>query len=109
VHQEPTKHFSLDSSSQSSKKQPIKKTSFPNKNIYLIVWRDAYSEVDEWHDENSLDSQDYICHTIGYLIQGQKKSNYYTIASTNTCDGYYCAIIHIPKSMIISKQKIELP
>jgi len=101
--------FSQSNISNSPKKLSKKKSSFPSKNIYLIVWRDAYSEVDEWHDESSIDSEDYICYTVGYLIQSNKKSNYYTVASTNTCDGYYCAIINIPKSMIISKQKIDLP
>lgn len=76
--------------------------------IYRIIWRDAYSEVDEWHDESSLNPEDYLCETIGFLIETNKKSNYYTIASTITCDNHLCCLIHIPKAMVVSKQKITL-
>jgi hypothetical protein len=78
------------------------------KKIYRIVWRDAYSEVDEWHDESSLDTTDYLCETIGYLMENGKNSKYYTIASTVTIEGYFCCLINIPKAMVVSKQKITL-
>lgn len=78
------------------------------KKIYRIVWRDAYSEVDEWHDEDSIDGSDYLCETIGYLIENEKNSKYFTIASTVTIEGYFCCLINIPKAMVVSKQKITL-
>lgn len=78
-----------------------------NAPVYHIVWRDAFSEVDEWHDYSSIETEDYICHTIGYLISDNSKSNYYTIASTVTIDDYFCMIINIPKAMVISKEKIS--
>jgi hypothetical protein len=91
-------------------KVPVKKdkknAAFSKKKIYKIIWRDAYSEVDEWHDAQSMDTEDYICETIGYLIEPNPKKNYYTIASTLTCDDYYCCLINIPKAMVISKQRI---
>jgi hypothetical protein len=76
--------------------------------LYRIIWRDAYSEVDEWHDQSSLDPDDYLCETVGYLIETNKKSQYYTIASTVTCDNYFCCLLNIPKAMVVSKQKITL-
>jgi hypothetical protein len=53
-----------------------------------------------------MDTEDYICETIGYLIEPNPKKNYYTIASTLTCDDHYCCLINIPKAMVISKQRI---
>lgn len=79
-----------------------------SRKIYKIVWRDAFSDMDEWHDEDSIENQDYICETIGYLIEDNSKPNYYTIASTITKDEYFCCIINIPKAMVISKTRISL-
>lgn len=76
--------------------------------IYYIKWRDAFTEPDEWHDEDSLTEGDYICETVGFLLENNKNSNYYSIASTVTCDSTFCSIINIPKSMIITKKLIEL-
>lgn len=90
--------------SKNDKKQYIKHS----RKIYKIVWRDAFSDMDEWHDEDSIDDQDYICETIGYLIEDNSKPNYYTIASTLTKDDYFCCIINIPKAMVITKSKISL-
>jgi len=90
---------------------PVKKSenlSFNKKKIYRIIWRDAYSEVDEWHDEDSIDGSDYLCETIGFLIENDKNSKYLTIASTVTIEGYFCCLINIPKAMVVSKQKITL-
>lgn len=75
--------------------------------IYRITWRDAFSE-ESWTDEESLEDIDYICETIGYMIENNSRLNYYTIASTITHDGYFCSIMNIPKSMVISKTKITL-
>jgi hypothetical protein len=75
--------------------------------VYHIIWRDAFSETDEWHDSSSIEREDYICHTVGYLISDNGKSNYYTIASTVTIDNYFCMVINIPKAMVISKEKIN--
>jgi len=78
-----------------------------NAPVYYIIWRDAFSETDEWHDSSSIEREDYLCHTIGYLISDNGKSNYYTIASTITEDDYFCMVINIPKAMVISKEKIS--
>lgn len=91
-------------SSKAFKSKPLIK----NAPIYHIVWRDAFSEADEWHDHTSIEKEDYICHTIGYLIENNSKQNYYTIASTVTVDDYFCMIINIPKSMVISKKRIDI-
>jgi len=85
-----------------------RKSLIKNAPIYHIIWRDAFSETDEWHDYESIDREDYVCHTIGYLIQDNGKSNYYTIASTITLDDYFCMVINIPKSMIISKKRVDI-
>ena len=79
-----------------------------NAPVYHIVWRDAFSESDEWHDSSSIEKEDYVCHTIGYLIADNSKSNYYTIASTVTIDDHFCMVLNIPKAMIISKQRIDI-
>lgn len=81
-----------------------------NKNLkmYHIVWRDAFSEMDEWHSKETIEEDDYICETIGYLIETTKKPNYYTVASTITVDGYFCCVINIPKSMVLSKKRITI-
>ena len=77
-----------------------------NAPVYHIVWRDAFSESDEWHDSSSIEKEDYVCHTVGYLITDNSKLNYYTIASTVTIDDHFCMILNIPKAMVISKQRI---
>lgn len=75
-----------------------------NYKAYRIVWRDAYTEPDEWHDETTITGQDYLCETTGYLVSS--KENYYTIASTLTQDNYYCSLINIPKHMVLKKQRL---
>ena len=77
-----------------------------NAPVYHIVWRDAFSESDEWHDSSSIEKEDYVCHTLGYLIADNSKMNYYTIASTVTIDDHFCMVLNIPKAMVISKQRI---
>lgn len=71
--------------------------------LYHIVWRDAFSEEDIWHDYETIGHEDYICETVGFMIEKNHKPNYITIASTVTHDGTFCSVINIPKSMIISK------
>jgi hypothetical protein len=80
----------------------------PPHKICYIKWRDAFTETDEWHDPESMTNYDYICETIGYLIEDNNKSNYYSIAGTLTIDGMYASVINIPKSMIVSKKFIKL-
>lgn len=89
-----------------SKKNKKLLNSLKNAEIYHFVWMDAFSEVDEWHDKSSIDSEDYLCQTVGYLIKNTSKKNYYTIASTFTIDKNFSCVIHIPKSMVISKKKV---
>ena len=89
---------------KSSIKSPV-----PHKHkVYKIVWRDAFSEMDEWHDTSTVDREDYLCETIGYLIVNNGKKQYYTMASTITADGFFCCVINIPKAMVISKQRINI-
>lgn len=88
-------------------KKSVSKKNVPCK-VYYIKWRDAFTETDEWHDEDSICDEEYICETIGYLIENNKKSNYFTVASTITNEGAFCSIINIPKSMIITKKIIKL-
>lgn len=75
--------------------------------IYHIIWRDAFSEVDEWHDIDSIRNKDYLCETVGYLIEDNAKDNYYTIASTITQDDFFSCVINIPKAMVISKKRLS--
>jgi len=95
-------HNKLHVTKQQNKK-PVtaNKTNFK---IYRIVWRDAYTEQDEWHDETTVTGQDYLCETTGYLVAN--KANYYTIASTLTQDSYYCSLINIPKHMVVTKKRL---
>lgn len=91
-------------------KKVLKEDLYPvcKSKIYHVVWRDAYSEMDEWHDYDSLEREDYLCETIGYLIEDNKKDNYFTIASTITRDDFFCCVINIPKSMVVSKKRIVI-
>jgi hypothetical protein len=75
--------------------------------LYRIIWRDAFSEEDKWHDESTLETGDYICETIGFLIETPNRPDYITIASTITQDGYFCSVINIPKAFIISKTRLQ--
>lgn len=92
---------------KSQKKDKVKAL-IKNAPLYHIVWRDAFSESDEWHDSSSIEKEDYVCHTVGYLITDNSKLNYYTIASTVTMDDHFCMILNIPKAMVISKQRIYI-
>jgi hypothetical protein len=71
-----------------------------------VVWRDAFSEVDEWHTNDSISKKDYICETVGFYVKNNKKPEYLTIASTISHDGFFCSVINIPKDMIILKEDI---
>lgn len=93
--------------SSSSKNKKKHNKNFNKVKIYKIIWRDAFTEPDEWHSPADLKGRDYICHTVGFLVKNNKKSNYYTIAATKTKDGYYCSIINIPKAMVISKTLLD--
>ena len=75
--------------------------------LYRIVWRDAFTHTDEWHDKDSLRQEDYLCETTGYLINDNKNKNYYTIASTITQEGYYCSLINIPINMVVTKERLH--
>lgn len=75
--------------------------------LYRVLWRDAFSEEDKWHDETTLESTEYICETIGFLIETNHRPEYMTIASTITQDGYFCSIINIPKAWIVSKTRLQ--
>lgn len=90
----------------SKKKYPSISISQKRK-LYKIIWRDAFSE-EQWTDEESLSDIDYLCETIGFLIENNSRSNYYTIASSITHDGYFCSIMNISKSMVLSKTEIKL-
>lgn len=92
-----------------SKKEKISKAFTHNAKIYHIVWRDAFSEVDEWHDIETVEDEikEYLCETVGYLIENNGKNEYYTIASTMTQDDFFCCILNIPKSMVISKKRVQ--
>jgi len=89
------------------KSKDISKTFTHKAKIYHIIWRDAFSEVDEWHDLESVDTKDYLCETVGYLIEENSKDNYYTIASTMTQDDFFSCVINIPKAMVISKKRLS--
>ena len=77
-----------------------------DKKIYKIIWRDAFSE-EQWSEEETLEPIDYLCETIGYMIKNNSRPNYYTIAASITHDGYFCSIMNIPKSMVLSKEEIS--
>jgi hypothetical protein len=94
---------------EAASKKSVPKPPVPHKHkVYKIVWRDAFSEMDEWHDTSTVDREDYLCETIGYLIADNGKKQYYTMASTITADGFFCCVINIPKAMVISKQRINI-
>lgn len=102
-----TKNTKSPTKSVSLQKKKISSSSLKKAKIYRIVWRDAFSEMDEWHDIDSIDDQDYICETVGFLIEDNSKKNYYTIASTITLDDFFCCVINIPKAMVISKKRVQ--
>ena len=43
------------------KKCTIKSAVLHKHKVYKIVWRDAFSEMDEWHDTSTIDREDYLC------------------------------------------------
>lgn len=76
---------------------------------YYIQWRDAFTETDEWHSSETLTDCDYICETVGFLIEdNNSKNNYISIAGTITVDGNFASIINIPKAMIITKKLLTI-
>lgn len=93
--------------SKSKKASKVSKPKVAKYSAYRIVWRDAFSESDEWHDEESIDSGEYLVETIGYLVNSSRK-NYYTIAGSVTQDDHFCSIINIPKDMVITKTQIKI-
>lgn len=76
--------------------------------VWYIKWRDAFTETDEWHSSDSVTTEEYTCETVGYLIQDNKKPNYYSIAGTVTAEGLYASIINIPKAMVITRKLIKV-
>ena len=97
--------ISKTSIKSATKKKPL---TIHNKKLYRIVWRDAFSEVDEWHQEGFLKGEDYLCETVGFLIEDNGRPNYYTIASTITNDEMFCSVMNIPKSMVVKKTLLRM-
>lgn len=87
------------------KKFPIP-SSVQKRKLYKIVWFDAFASPDQWLDEETLELKDYICETVGFLIKKNGSPHYYTLASTITLDGYFCSVMNIPKSWVISKTQL---
>ena len=82
--------------------------SIADRPAYYIRWRDAFTETDEWHSSSSMTDEDYVCETIGFLIEdNNSKKNYISIAGTVTVEGMYASIINIPKAMIITKKLVK--
>jgi len=78
-----------------------------SKNVYTIIWRDAYSSEDVWYEEDQHDNSDYLVETTGYLIENSTSNpHYYTVASTITQDGQFCSVINIPKHMVVAKTRL---
>lgn len=76
--------------------------------VCYIKWRDAFTETDEWHSSDTMTADDYVCETIGFLIDdNNSKTNYISIAGTVTAEGMYASIINIPKAMVITKKLIR--
>jgi hypothetical protein len=91
----------------SSRKKIKSLGNIQKKKLYRIIWRDAFSE-EPWAEEETLEPIDYLCETIGFLIENNSRPHYYTIASTISHDGYFCSIMNIPKSMVVSKTQIAI-
>ena len=91
--------------SDDKKKFPIP-SSVQKRKTYKIVWLDAFASPDRWSDEETLELKDYTCETVGFLIKNNGSSHYYTLASTIAVDGYFCSVINIPKSWVISKTQL---
>lgn len=89
-------------------KQPNSGKAKTTHKMCYIKWRDAFTEPDEWQYLEDLTEEEYICETMGFLIENNKKSEYYSIASTITNDEAFCSVINIPKSMVIIKKAIKL-
>ena len=93
--------------SVSSPKSSRQKTDTTVHKVCYVQWRDAFTETDEWHTSESLTSEDYLCETIGFLIEdNNSKTNYISIAGTVTMNGNYTSIINIPKAMIVTKKLV---
>lgn len=69
--------------------------------IVLIEWADAHAGPGHWGDLDE-DTGEHIVRTCGFMIpesEGGKKLHY-TIAQSQTPDGFYDHVIYIPVGMM---------
>jgi hypothetical protein len=81
-----------------------------SRQIYLIVWRDAYSAPDaDWKDlveDMAAPIEDLLVHSVGYL--GREDARYVELISTMFADETsYCNPMKIPKSCIVSRTLLK--
>ena len=69
--------------------------------IVRVLWNDASSDVDEWHEEDDLDDGDEIVTTVGFLVKETKK---FIWVACSTYEKYSNGRMKIPLSMIVSRE-----
>lgn len=77
---------------------PMKTTTI---DVILIEWADAHAGPGHWGDLDE-DTGEHIVSTTGFLIPEEMggKKLHYTIAQSQTPDGFYDHVIYIPAGMM---------
>lgn len=68
-----------------------------------VVWDDAYS-TDEWVALPDLSTKRQVCHSVGFLVA--KTKDLVVVAGTIEEGGDACCVIHIPRRMVKSIEKV---
>jgi hypothetical protein len=69
--------------------------------LVRVTWRDAFAE----RDEGEYDGEDYLCHTVGYLLTPTEK--FVRVAQEQTPAGYR-GVTHIPPSLIEGREVLSM-
>lgn len=70
-----------------------------------ITWRDAHAVFCSWSEPDSIDTADFTCQTVGWLLPKETKPSYHVVVLSKTHEGLVGDGIAIPDENII---KVEV-
>lgn len=68
----------------------------------LVVWKDAHACFPHWAPVDSLESEDFVCETVGWKLPSSTKPGHHVIVLNRTMNGDVGDGIAIPDEMVLS-------
>lgn len=72
-----------------------------------ITWRDAHSCYPHWSEVSSIDTTDFTCQTVGFLLDAKTKPGFHVVVLSRTHEGLVGDGVAIPNENIIECIRLE--